>query len=83
MKGLQHNVIEIKDTDNEDIEKILVFLKPGQNKIDIASTGRDARDILRKVKVRKKMPRWRTDRRFIAIVSVFGLTLIALALIFA
>ena len=83
MKGLQHNVIEIKDTDNEKIEKILVFLKPGQNKIDVACAGQEARDILQKVKVRRKPPRWLTDRRFISSVFIFGLVLIILAVIFA
>lgn len=57
MRGLQHNVIEINDTENEEIEKILVFLKPGRQKIDVAGTRKDAQDILRKVKVRKAVPR--------------------------
>lgn len=83
MKGLQHNVIEIKDTQNDGIEKILVFLKPGQNKIDIESAGQDARDILQKVKVRRKMPRWLTDRRFITSVFLFGMAIIILAVLFA
>ncbi|MBQ8603278.1 MAG: hypothetical protein IJ410_00330 [Oscillospiraceae bacterium] len=83
MKGLQHNVIEIKDTQNEGIDRILVFLKPGQNKIDVESTGREARDILSKVKVRRKMPRWLSDKRFIFSVLGFSFFLIVLALIFA
>ncbi len=56
MKGSRHNVIEIKDTQNSNIEKILIFLTPGQNKIDIDTTKKEAEDILRKVKVRKKLP---------------------------
>jgi len=57
MRGLQHNVIEINDTDNERIEKILVFLRPGRQKIDVAGTRKDAQDILRKVRVHRIMPR--------------------------
>lgn len=83
MKGLQHEVIEIKDTQNEGIDRILVFLKPGRNKIDMDRAGQDARDLLKKVKVRKKMPKWLTDRRFIASVAAFGVAMIILALIFA
>ncbi len=83
MKGLQHNVIEIKDTQNDGIEKILVFLKPGKNKIDIDTAGQDARDILRRVKVRRKMPCWLTDKRFMASVFLFGMAMIILAVIFA
>lgn len=83
MKGLQHNVIEIRDTQNEGIEKILVFLKPGQNKIDIDSAGQDARDILRKVKVHRKAPQWLTNKRFMASVFLFGMAMIILAVIFA
>lgn len=54
MHGLQHNVIEIKDTDNSEIERILVFLRPGEHKINVDMTRRDARDILRKVKIKRK-----------------------------
>ena len=53
MKGLQHNVIEIRDTDNKEIERILVFLKPGEHKINISNTRQQARDILQKVKVKR------------------------------
>jgi len=55
MKGLHHSVIEIKDTQHRDIEKILVFLKPDRNKIDVDTATQDARDILQKVKFRHKL----------------------------
>ncbi len=64
MRGLQHNVIEIRDTDNREIEKILVFLKPGDHKIDVANTGVQAADILRKVKVKKTTPIQKIKSRF-------------------
>lgn len=57
MHGLQHNVIEIKDTRNEDIERILIFLRPGEHKINVDATRKDAQDILRKVKVKRARPR--------------------------
>lgn len=57
MHGLQHNVIEIKDTRNEDIERILIFLRPGEHKINVDATRKDAQDILRKVKVKRTRPR--------------------------
>ena len=57
MHGLQHNVIEIKDTRNEDIERILIFLRPGEHKINVDATRKDAQDILRKVKVTRARPR--------------------------
>ena len=55
MKGLHHSVIEIKDTQHSEIEKILVFLSPGRNKIDVDSATQDARDILQKVKFRHRL----------------------------
>ncbi len=56
MKGLHHSVIEIKDTQHRDIEKILVFLTPDRNKIDVDTATRDAREILQKVRFRHKLP---------------------------
>ena len=53
MHGLQHNVIEINDTENTDIEKILIFLRPGQHQISVDNTRRDAAEILKKIKVKK------------------------------
>ncbi len=58
MKGLQHNVIEIKDTQNNEIEKILVFLRPGRHKIDVNNTRKDAQEILQKVNIRKESRRF-------------------------
>ena len=50
MRGLQHNVIEIKDTENTNIDKILVFLKPHRQQIDVKTTRKEAQEILQKVK---------------------------------
>lgn len=57
MHGLQHNVIEIKDTRNDDIERILIFLRPGEHKINVDATRKDAQDILQKVRIRRAKPK--------------------------
>ncbi len=54
MKGLQHKVIEIHDTKNKEIEKILVFLKPGEHSINVANTRKDAQEILENLKIKKR-----------------------------
>lgn len=56
MKGLHHSVIEIKDTQNSEIEKILVFLRPGEHKIDVDTTRKEAQEILQKVKISQRIP---------------------------
>ena len=68
MKGLQHSVIEIKDTENKNIEKILVFLSPHQQKIDVAATRKEAQEILQKVKIRDRMPRIRINLQAVALL---------------
>ncbi len=54
MKGLQHKVIEIHDTKNKEIEKILVFLKPGDHSVNVANTRKDAQAILENLKIKKR-----------------------------
>ena len=78
MKGLHHSVIEIKDTENSNIEKILVFLKPQRQKIDVGTTRKEAQEILRKVKIKDRLPRYHINfrymvRRLWAIVSLIGI----------
>ena len=81
MKGLQHNVIEIKDTENTNIDKILVFLKPHRQQIDVKTTRKEAQEILQKVKIRDKAPYFKFDLRLVAmvlslIVSAFTLLVV-------
>lgn len=81
MRGLQHNVIEIKDTENTNIDKILVFLKPHRQQIDVKTTRKEAQEILQKVKIRDKAPSLKFDLRLIAmvlslIVSAFTLLVV-------
>jgi len=56
MKGLHHSVIEIKDTQSSEIEKILVFLRPGQRQIDVDTTRKEAQEILRQVRIGDRIP---------------------------
>lgn len=56
MKGLHHSVIEIKDTQSSEIEKILVFLRPGQRQIDVDTTRKEAQEILQKVRIGDRIP---------------------------
>ena len=53
MKGLRHNVIEINDTGNENIERILVFLKPQTAEIALAATRAQATKLLADLEVKK------------------------------
>ena len=76
MRGLQHNVIEINDTDNSDIEKILIFLRPGQRKITVDNTRRDAAELLKKVRVEK--PRRTISKEILTLICAMALTLAVL-----
>lgn len=83
MKGLHHSVIEIKDTQNSEIEKILVFLRPGQQKIDIDATRQDAQEILQKVKIRDRMsPLKRKQKLFFLTVAIIAAAVTLLVVIF-
>lgn len=83
MKGLHHSVIEIKDTQNSEIEKILVFLRPGQQKIDIDATRQDAQEILKKVKIRDRMsPLKRKQKLFFLTVAIIAAAVTLLVVIF-
>ncbi len=68
MKGLHHSVIEIKDTENKNIEKILVFLSPHQQKIDVDTTRKEAQEILQKVKIRDRVPKIRINLQITALI---------------
>lgn len=78
MRGVQHNVIEINDTQNSEIEKILVFLRPGQHKITVANTRKEAQDILQRVKIKKATPNIKPliKNKAVAIVGILILTIL-------
>ncbi len=60
MKGLKHNVIEINDTQNEAIDRILVFLKPDATDIAVMSTRAQATALLKELDIQKvsKKPKY-------------------------
>lgn len=78
MKGLHHSVIEIKDTQHSDIEKVLVFLRPGRNKIDVDSATQDAREILQKIKFRHRLTKYTPYLKIGAVISAIVTALISL-----
>lgn len=82
MKGLHHNVIEIKDTQSSEIEKILVFLRPGQRQIDVDTTRKEAQEILRKVRIgdriHPRLPRLKIVMLIAALTAVLAILLIVI-----
>ena len=82
MKGLHHSVIEIKDTQSSEIEKILVFLRPGQQRIDVDTTRKEAQEILRKVrigdKIEPRLPRLKIAMLIMALAAVRATLLIVI-----
>ena len=59
VKGLQHNVIEICDTHNDNIDKILVFLKPEATNVALMTTRAQATELLKELDVKKTTAVWR------------------------
>lgn len=53
MKGLRHNVIEINDTENDNIDRILVFLKPQAEKVAITTTRAQATQLIKELEIKK------------------------------
>ena len=82
MKGLHHSVIEIKDTQSSEIEKILVFLRPGQRQINVDTTRKEAQEILRKVrigdKIEPRLPRLKIAMLIMALAAVRATLLIVI-----
>ena len=79
MKGLRHNVIEINDTENKDIERILVFLKPSASDVAVMNTRAEASKILQDLEV-KKINRFYASKK----LWLWGLgCLLAFGLVFA
>lgn len=83
MRGVRHNVIEIKDSENSEIEKILVFLRPGKHDIDIEKADSGAREILKRVKIKKfkynlskSLPKLLLAAAVLAVIAAVGIILI-------
>lgn len=62
MKGLQHNVIEICDTQNDSIDKILVFLKPEAANVALMTTRAQATELLKDLDVKTTRRMWRNPK---------------------
>ena len=62
MKGLKHNVIEICDTQNDNIDKILVFLKPEATNVALMTTRAQAAEMIKQLDVKKTAKVWRNPR---------------------
>ena len=81
MKGLRHNVIEINDTDNENIERILVFLRPQAAEIALGSTRAQATQLLQELEI-KKVRRFGKKQlaAVCAVIAVLVVTAVVIAL---
>ena len=81
VKGLRRNVIEINDTDNENIERILVFLKPQAAEVAIGSTRAQAAQLLQELEI-KKVHRFGRKQLWaaLAVAAVLAVTAIVIAL---
>ena len=81
MKGLRHNVIEINDTNNDNIERILVFLKPQAADVAISATRAQATQLLQELEIKKVK---RFDKKYLlaalaaAVVAVTAAALVLL-----
>ena len=64
VKGLKHNVIEICDTQNDNIDKILVFLKPDATNVALMTTRAQAAEMLKQLDVKKTANVWRNPKLF-------------------
>ena len=79
MKGLQHNVIEINDTQNDNIDKILVFLKPEADNVALMTTRTQATELIKELDIRKTRRMWRRPKLAAAVIST--IVIIALGVI--
>ncbi|MEG1944125.1 MAG: hypothetical protein RR058_01710 [Oscillospiraceae bacterium] len=80
MKGVSKKVIEIVDADNEYIERVLVFLKPGTKDVRIRSGSECAKNYVSTLTCEKK--KISTAKLFAIIAALTCLAATALYLIF-
>ncbi len=81
MKGLKHNVIEINDTNSEDIEKILVFLKPESANVALMTTRAQAAELIKELDVKKTASFW-NSRRLIWLIAAATVIIAAAVILF-
>ena len=70
MKGLKHNVIEICDTQNDNIDKILVFLKPEATNVALMTTRAQATEMLKELDIKKTGRMWKNPKVLWSVVAV-------------
>ena len=70
MKGLKHNVIEICDTQNDNIDKILVFLKPEATNVALMTTRAQATEMLKELDIKKTGRMWKNPKILWSVVAV-------------
>ena len=80
MKGLKHNVIEICDTQNDNIDKILVFLKPDAANVALMTTRAQAAEMIKELDVKRTHSWWRNPKILWGAGAVAAIILIALIL---
>ena len=80
MKGLQHNVIEICDTQNESIDKILVFLKPEAANVALMTTRAQATELLKDLDVKTTRRMWRSPKLLWCVAAAAVIIVLAVIL---
>lgn len=80
MKGLKHNVIEICDTQNDNIDKILVFLKPEATNVALMTTRAQAAEMIKQLDVKKTAKVWRNPRILWGIAATVVIIAVAVIL---
>ena len=82
-KGINRNVIEIVDTDNEMFERAILFVRPHEREREPAALERGARHFLSRTKIRRRMlPGGRKLAAFVKYVLAMALGAVAAVLMF-
>ncbi|MEG0178078.1 MAG: hypothetical protein RR654_00860 [Oscillospiraceae bacterium] len=81
MKGTNKNIIEITDTDNEFIERVIVFMKPNCGKITIANRLLEANKYVSGLVTVSRVPWFAHSRTVLCIfAAVFILAIIGIVI---
>ncbi|MEG1895372.1 MAG: hypothetical protein RR162_03955 [Oscillospiraceae bacterium] len=81
MRGLKHNVIEINDTDNANIERILVFLTPQAEKVSVMTTRQEASRLLKQLDIKKVKDKPKFSLKLLLFALFAALAIILLLII--
>ncbi|MEG0305665.1 MAG: hypothetical protein RR576_08285 [Oscillospiraceae bacterium] len=75
MKGVNRKVIEIVDTENEAIERVLVFFKPGSENMKLSTQKNEAEKYVAGLVCWRKLP-WLGKARALMAIGVIAAVLI-------